>query len=522
MKEVSPASFLERSGFQGDPFASTNSETEESLADYFVPPPYFEGVRGSADSPATAIIFAPRGSGKTAQRRMIEISAAETDEIVCVTYVDFADLMNGNSNLADHHRAICKLLTLAALAHLDHNSDLADALGEHEKRVIKTSARLLLEELTADQFGSALSAVKSAGDRAREFWRKYGGVVSTALTAIMRKGGIEDVSLSSDTIAAPGQAPVSLRYLYSELITVLNVMGFKAVYILVDKVDETPETGNDPKRAFELLQELMLDLPTLENRKVAFKFFLWDQIELHFREAGGRDDRLQVSQLKWTFAELSQMLSRRLESFSSGAIQNFNELVDPAAGIDAHALLARLNPDSPRDMIRMAGRVISEHTRQPGSADLVSRDTIFSGVHQFCEARSKELFSKYLTDLQKLPEQSFTMSKLSSDVFKISVPAVRNKVMAWSNVGAVRKIGERGQGAKPIHTYSISDPRLALTVFPRAALLEVLQRNMFICPGCDYLIIASVDSFPCPDCGMGSVAESRNLWESCTSGRETH
>jgi hypothetical protein len=64
--------FLNYFGFEGDPFESTNADNEPRLADYFVPPPYFPTVLGDARFPQSQVVLAPRGSGKTAQRRMIE------------------------------------------------------------------------------------------------------------------------------------------------------------------------------------------------------------------------------------------------------------------------------------------------------------------------------------------------------------------------------------------------------------------------------------------------------------------
>ena len=58
-------------GFDKNPFAYTNADEEENLEEYFISPPYYENIQGDYNSPSSNIVLAPRGSGKTAQRKML-------------------------------------------------------------------------------------------------------------------------------------------------------------------------------------------------------------------------------------------------------------------------------------------------------------------------------------------------------------------------------------------------------------------------------------------------------------------
>ena len=60
--------WLERLGFETNPFALREATLEEQLDEYFVEPPGFEHVSG----PHTFLLFAARGGGKTACRIMVE------------------------------------------------------------------------------------------------------------------------------------------------------------------------------------------------------------------------------------------------------------------------------------------------------------------------------------------------------------------------------------------------------------------------------------------------------------------
>ncbi|GAA1650475.1 P-loop ATPase, Sll1717 family [Georgenia ruanii] len=509
-------SFLTSHGFVGDPFASTNSENEESLADYFVPPPYFESVLGSPTSPKSTIVFAPRGSGKTAQRRMIEIASGEEADFACVTYTNFSEIDPKTASLADHQKVICRLLTVAALSHLAEDTWRAHSLSEHNKQVLKYAAGELLNDLNQQELETAISSVKSLGDKAVETWHKYGGFIAAGIAALMSKFGLDGVKLPSELAeSATGQA-ATLAYLFPKLVDVFRALGFEAVYILVDKLDETSKTGNRPDLAFSLVSPLLLDLTTVEQPGVAFKFFLWDLLEDLFVESGGRGDRLGVSKLHWTVPELMEMLSRRVAAFSDGRVTSFNQLVDPSFGVDVHRLLAHLSPDSPRDMIRMCERIVAEHTRQPDYPALISERTIYKGIHEFSKTRSQELFGRFMKDLARLPEPSFTNTRLASDVFKISTTAVRNKIVSWIEAGAVEKIGELSRGAKPLHKYALKDPRTVLATAPLASLSRLLNSDIFICPSCSAMLITSSPSEPCKECGAESDESAvRSLLATC-------
>jgi len=75
-------------GFERDPFAKTNADEEELLEEYFIEPPFFKAVYGDIRAPKSAVVYAPRGGGKTALKRRIELSA-RTEEFLSVPYNSF-------------------------------------------------------------------------------------------------------------------------------------------------------------------------------------------------------------------------------------------------------------------------------------------------------------------------------------------------------------------------------------------------------------------------------------------------
>ena len=166
------------------------------------------------------------------------------------------------------------------------------------------------------------------------------------------------------------------------MLETVSTIGFKSTYILVDRIDEMPITVA-AKETFEFAWPLLANLRILETPGVAFKFFLWDEIESYLSDAGFRTDRLEVDRWHWSQEELGTMLSRRLETYSDQAVTLFNDMFSSEVEVDVQISLSRSANGSPRDMYRLAGRIVAEHTRTSSpkariAADSVWRESVLS------------------------------------------------------------------------------------------------------------------------------------------------
>src|ERR1017187_4075678 len=114
---MSYSDLLHNLGFELDPFAKTNADEEELLKSYFIDPPFFKAVYGDLSTPKSAVVFAPRGGGKTALKRMLEISSL-TDDFLCVTYNQFgvSGLKLKDIDLQYHFRNVVRLLLVGVLS----------------------------------------------------------------------------------------------------------------------------------------------------------------------------------------------------------------------------------------------------------------------------------------------------------------------------------------------------------------------------------------------------------------------
>lgn len=509
-------SFAEMHGFSSDPFASTNSEDEDLLEDYFVPPPYFPSVLGDPQAPKPRVIFAPRGGGKTAQRRMIEIRCMDEDlPFVCLTYDNFDGPSAPNLTLNDHLAALCRLLTVTILEYLDRKPERAVDLSNHEKRIVKVAAETFASGLSLSEYNTAFSAVKSLGDRTTEFWHKYGGVIAAGITIAMKKAGLDDVSIPTQLRNQAQNLDASARYFYEELVDIIvSPLRGGSIYILVDKVDETSATNGHPAAAWALIENLIQDLPTVEKKGVAFKFFLWDQLRPLFRDAAARADRIQPAILEgWDVGQLRTMLSRRLRAYSDTKVANLNELMENPHLIDSHVLLCHLAKGSPREMIRMAESIAAEHTRTNGEKHPITQGELLDGIRAYSLLRAEELAGAELEELRAVGRLSFTKKHVRK-TFGISKEAAYDKIEAWRRMGLIVDQGRLDPivGQKRANWLGLSDIRIAIALGDQNKTEDLFARNVALCNSCSSPVISDLESVRCSKCGsMVALPGSNSL-----------
>ncbi len=491
-----------------DPFEHTDADQEKSLPDYFVPPPYFESVIGNPSEPSSNVVFAPRGSGKSAQRRMIEDRAALAGVgrgFLCVTYADFDQppgFKLANADWAYHIDQINRAITLQLIIGIEEDPGLTDRLSDAERSVLSVCVRQYVEPLTADQYELATAAIRTLAERADIFWKKYGGALGLAISVVMEKIGIP-ISGMTEQLDFFGEVDASnRRSAFLRLVDVSKRLGYESVYVLVDRVDEINSTFNDPARSFDLIRSLVTDLRTLEAEGVAFKFFLWDELRQPYKEAGSRPDRISEFDLRWRLDELEQILSARLRHFSGGKTSSLNTLQLWGSQYDLHKLVARLAAGSPRDMLRLCARIIQEVSRSGDGQLLITDETLERAIWEFSRERSEELTAD-LSEISKVRSFHFTVNHLASDIFKVGSPAARARIDRWTASGVVAKVGTEPttREGRPRDLYAVIDVRVGIATRSLEDLPYVLQGAGYVCPTCEEVVLSELsDRVLCGRC----------------------
>lgn len=501
--------FLSRLGFPDNPFQFTNADEEDHLQAYFIAPPYFHSVWGNPEVPQPHVIFAPRGGGKSAQRRMIEYKAAE-ENVFAITYDRFENLggMRLKNLGTDYHlHNIIQLALIGFLLELHSRGITSPSFGRFEREQIEELSRRYLETITRIEALKALNSLKTISAKAKQILQDWSGPLSALFSAALASAGLPSgVKLGSDSGGKPtDRLGDAASKAHLEIVRdLVRSVGYKSFYVLVDKVDETPQTGNNAEDSFLLMKPLLCDLELLQIKGVGFKFFLWDKLEPHYREFA-RPDRIQQFELSWSEMELRTMLSRRLEAFSSGKVQNLGQLTDAQLAGPLHALVVMFANGSPRDMIRVCQEILSEQLRIGPLAAKIDLDAILEGITKFSVKRSQELLAPHvIRELTKVGRLEFTTNHIANNVFKIEVNSARNKIRLWEQMGVVERIGEIHTGGRPVFNYAVSDIRVARAMLSQLDLLEFLSKKLANCQSCGVLLMRDWDHAPtgtCHKCG---------------------
>ena len=497
--------FINNLGFDTNPFQYSNADKEvEYLNAYFIKPDYFEDVWGNPYNPVSNIVYAPRGGGKTAQRIMIEKRSNESKDILAITYTnhDLSEFKKIEEvNLKYHLTYLNRLLLISFFDRInDENFDFDFTFTFTERQYIYKLARIYLFDTPVSFPNHAIQSLKTLEDYAVDLWKGFKEPITNVIRQISKSKGLE-VDLSN--IEIDKKLELSHKDNTFNIISLLKKAGYNCVYILIDKVDEQNLTGNNPSASFLLISDLIKDLELLETPNLSFKFFLWDALKPYTVEAA-RPDRVFSYDLRWTWTQIIEMLSKRTEAYSDGKIKNFESLFDNRKSLGRIILFSEL---SPRDCIRICNRVLSEQFKENPHSLTFSETVVDRSIEQFCKEKAQELIvnSTNLKHLTKTNRVSYTIEELVTAKVAADSPAIRNIINPWTTAGYLKKIGlvER-KNAKSVNEYAYQDIRLAFMATPTLSLEQFINIKVRRCktPSCKKFYYRDFDrkSYLCPEC----------------------
>lgn len=497
---MSYTALLRSLGFNRDPFATTNADEEELLENYFIEPPFFKAVYGEIRSPKSVIVYAPRGGGKTALKRRIELSA-RTDAFLCITYNTFpvTGLKLTDVDTAYHLRNISRGALVAILSAA--TSTGVEKLKASERHLLYVLTKEHLTKLSTADLKDAIASVKNLSDKAVDVWNKMTGPVNAGISAIAAHFGFKGPEIKKFE-SEQGQVGTYLEQI-AFLAKVAPKFGYLSLYILVDKIDETPLTGK-AKSSLTFVSPLLTDLALLETSGIAFKFFLWDRIEAGAREIS-RPDRIKSYTLRWSSAQLRVMLSRRLGAHSEEKVISLSSIADLSRNVDIDDLVVNLSGGSPRNIIRICKAIFDQQSEIDAKSTFISETALMKGIEAIAEELAAETTPEnVLRDLKKLKRTDFTVRNVYADVFRISQPAGMQKVQSWQDCGAVNMIGTRQlvRGNRPSNLYAISSPIVLKHIFSDMSALDFWEKKIKICE-CGQIVLrdwSSTEDYSCHAC----------------------
>lgn len=475
--------FYRHLGFDSNPFQSTNAEEEDRLEKYFITPPYFDSVWGNPQKPKSVVIFAPRGGGKTAQRKMIEFRSKSNEKVLCVSYsrFEFAKKIQLIS-LSDHLQKIIQIILIGILTKLNEDPTLIKNLDEKDKRYLKSLVNKHLTKISEQDFKNAIDSLSNYSDKAKKIWNDHLGTINVAINIILSKLGFNSVDIRRNYNVEHFEE--SEKYQLEKIRKITLKMNFSAIYVLIDRVDESSLTGNDASLSSKLIEPLLKDLDLLEMDGFGFKFFLWDQLQDYCRKHL-RTDRISYHSLKWKDEELRLMLSRRLQAYSNNKINSFSKIVDSNLPLNVNSLIILFAQKSPRNTIRIIQDIIAEQREINSNTRLISSEAVIRGVECYSQKKVNEILDENtIRDLRKIDSLEFTINHLSNDIYKCPQDTVRSKIKKWKDLGVIENIGKEKGRKRPVNKYCIGDITIAKHILSEMALEDFITLKYKQCPYC--------------------------------------
>jgi hypothetical protein len=485
------ADLIQRLGFVADPFAKTNADEEERLDAYFIQPPFYNAVYGDPGSPKSTVVFAPRGGGKTALKRKIEIASMGAD-FLCITYNTFPTerLSIADINSAYHFVNLLRLVLIAVIGECNEHG--VDRLSKTDRHFLYLFAKIYLSGIDQSELRDSIKAVKNLSDKARDWWNKFTGPVGLLLNAMLTKlgFGVAEVKKFEQEGGSLGAYHEQFRVLRD----IAEKFGKRAIYILVDRVDELLMTGSGSS-SYQFIAPLLTDLHLLELRGFGFKFFLWDMLLDEYR-ASGRPDRVKYHSLEWSHVQLKRMISERLKAYSDSGITSLTQLLGPQTSITVDRLVIYYALGSPRTIIRICKEIVDQQSEIDAAARVLSVEAVYRGIEVFAGNFAGETVdAAILRDLKKIRRANFTVKHVYSNVFKFTQQAGIAKVKQWQDAGIVERVGSIKETAKskPSNVFALTNPLVGKHLWNDLSALDFCERKLRVCSECGALLIRDWD-----------------------------
>ncbi|MBD3308317.1 hypothetical protein GF348_18200 [candidate division KSB3 bacterium] len=348
-------------GFRSSPFESQTA-TQES-PEVWIPPPSFERILGNAQEPQSILVFAPRGGGKTACRRLIEYYCSSQvgvgasievgGRVLAVPYDNFSEacrrILNGQAVGESWHVGQVLRHALQALITYTHESS---AVTERFKQKVEELRPACRQELYA-----IMNTYRPAWPSQIEDLQK------------LFPGCTETPSLQNH----PGLGEIDHLERFTALVcdSGNRGLGFDALYVLIDSLDSDSNMANLNQDAV-----LKLILPLITNRrlmsgiqKMAMKCFLPKEIRKRLlKNEAMHNMGIPEADIDWQRQNTGDILCRRLLNYkndrNNSSFTRIEELCGP--GLRAiEDLLFTVAKGNPRSIIRLCDFMVEAHVKRP-------------------------------------------------------------------------------------------------------------------------------------------------------------
>lgn len=321
--------WLYQVGFKWNPFKKDKAENEKNLKDYFIEPVGFEELLKHEHS----VLYASSGGGKTACFKMIEQFTCGNylpgRRIFCVTYDNFG-------------RVLERAGSLESVTILSHVEVILDNSIQRLTRYLFKNPRKKeqLDKNILTNFIKMIHLLK--GD-------VYIDELQACCGITLEMPATENNPQQTEP-----------KDMMNEFYNLIKGVCFEGVFILVDKVDGTPETKNNFHACAALLKPFADAIPSMSNKDIFFKFFLPLEMKPLMEQFNPFVLKyVNPITIEWQSNELADILLQRLSAATQEnktPITSLDAFLAGNKSIDSEVIKGS---QTPRDII-LKSRIISE------------------------------------------------------------------------------------------------------------------------------------------------------------------
>lgn len=320
-----------------------------------------------------SVVFAPVGGGKSAFRvRLAHACRVEQDgrRIFPIVYKlpDPTHFEPPASILEQHYHFINQKIAYECLLQLLYHPERWEALAESDRQLVAAN---LYKTLSTDPL-SLLEQLTDVGDLAPLFALydptalRLPGLPNREVVRLLCRQLTEQMATALTSERSSAISAQEQFQLFKSLLQ--GAFHYSALYLLVDGIDAYLETTEQQRRATELFEPLLRETSLLDAH-IYPKFFIPTDLRSAVMSPrllpfGGIVD-VSFIDIHWTTISLSEMLAARLRVASRGMFDNLDALCSPGLR-GVHTILADAAPNSPREVLSLAERLLLEHIWRVG------------------------------------------------------------------------------------------------------------------------------------------------------------
>jgi hypothetical protein len=364
--------FREELGLYFDPFALLDAGTDPYLPQYLVGQRAMEQLWGDWPS----FLFAPPGGGKTAfrvwltrvcrtgrdGRRILPVVLAPPrpeepqTPLPWERYIEALSHAIAASLLLDLAYQPSSFSVLCSFPHSQSRPSRFFDLSEEERGLVRS----VLERDLPMPLDYLLDQIADEGSLAP--WSRTFDPPSLGLP---NEPAAESLRAFCEAMRRAAPTPSSQLPERGEktIQTLRTILGYSAVYLLVDEADAYIQ---DPKAIVRLLKPLWANTTAWSRQAVFVKYFLPEEARSKI-PAKMLTGPTKCVIIQWEPETLVQVVQERLRIASQGAFYSLTAISTPDVNEDIEFQLARaLQPPIPREMLRLLQRVFFVHLQRVG------------------------------------------------------------------------------------------------------------------------------------------------------------